>query len=289
MGEYYGKEIREIPEIKRLKLKKPSRRRASKIRDQIKENSARFLNGVSESLKESRQLRQDIETRLQPKTTSPTTAAKPSGPTRRQFIKRSLQAAAAVTVANTAMGAVTDVSMGSRAVSAAVRSAAADSAMVLGSSLRFNDANIPEVAKIIRTRGIYANAKYIVVIPHTTELDALTAAREAAQGPITWVEENRDRTAFTRPHNLRNLWIRTNEDNYQIDANCAFCHPGMHASFNSLNKKGTFEQKSQPVQQQVTSAADKFAAEIEGRIYHGKMIILLELEHKTCYIICMLI
>ncbi len=93
--------------------------------------------------------------------------------------------------------------------------------------LKFDPVAIPEVNKTIYTEGSYKNATYIVVIPHSTELNALIAARQECRGPITYVAGNND----------RNLKITVIGRKYQIDPNRAFCTPGIVDCFQEVNGK----------------------------------------------------
>ncbi|MBI2653725.1 LCP family protein [Candidatus Woesearchaeota archaeon] len=133
--------------------------------------------------------------------------------------------------------------------------------------ISFEPVVIPEVNKVIYTEGSYRNAKYIVVIPHTTELNALLAARQEAKGPITYVAE-------TNGNNGRNLKITINKKTYQIDTNSAFCQQGIVSGLKELNNV-SFDKLSDTEKQQLLSAIRRFEDEINRRVFHGRMVFAL--------------
>ena len=128
----------------------------------------------------------------------------------------------------------------------------------------FGTVTIPEVNKTIYTEGKYRNAKYIFVIPHSTELNALDAARAVGNGPITWIDD---------PEHLRNLIINYKGKKFSIDPNNAFCLPGMMKCFNKYN--GDWDKTSPDVKEYIQAAVKKFCNETSKRIFRGIMVLAL--------------
>ena len=127
----------------------------------------------------------------------------------------------------------------------------------------FGTMHIPEVNKTIYTEGKYKDAKYIVVIPHSTELNAIEAARKAGKGPITYVAGNRD----------RNLKIKIKKRIYEIYPNNAFCVPGLVRCFDKLN--GKWDKLGKESQNYAIQSVQKFVDEMSNRIFAGKMVMAL--------------
>lgn len=135
--------------------------------------------------------------------------------------------------------------------------------------LKFEPATITEVNKTIYTEGSYKNAYYTVVIPHSTELNALDAGKAVAKGPITYVAGNSD----------RNLKIKTKEGIFQVDPNNAFCNPGIIECFKFLNGKNLTSFKKE-TQEYVINSIRKFTDEISRRVFVGKMVLALHQNTK---------
>ncbi len=135
--------------------------------------------------------------------------------------------------------------------------------------LRFSPAKIQEVNKTVYTEGSYKNSKYVVVMPHSTELNALDAARAAAKGPITYVAGNND----------RNLKIKTNEGTFELDPNRVFCKLGISDCFKFLHGKNLNSLKKEN-QGYIITAIKKFTDEISNRIFVGKMVLALHQNTK---------
>jgi len=140
---------------------------------------------------------------------------------------------------------------------------------VEATDLKFDPVTIPEVNKIIYTEGSYKNASYIVVIPHSSELNALVAARAVAKGPITYVAGNND----------RNLKIKTYRATVQIDPNNSFCIPGIVTCFEFLN--GRWNSLERETQDYMIGVIQKFTNEVSRRIFVGKMVLALHQNTKA--------
>lgn len=186
------------------------------------------------------------------------------GISREQFLRLSAGAAAATAIAGGALWLSNRKNEEVQAPGNTQKPAVEEKPGVVGEfEPNFGPVNIPEVEKTIYTEGKYANAKYIAVIPHSTELNALNAARAAAQGPITYVAGNGE----------RNLKIKTRTGKFEIDPNNAFCVSGVIGCFNRLN--GNWAGLSREDQEQVQNSTKKFVDEVSKRIFVGKMVLAL--------------
>ena len=133
----------------------------------------------------------------------------------------------------------------------------------------FAKIELPEVDKIIQTEGSYQNALYAVVIPHSSELDSLKAARMAAKGPITFVAGNRE----------RNLKIKTSEGVVQIDPNRVFSEQGWKGNFREL-QGGDWKSLASETQAQLRDSISVFTDIVSQRVFKGKMVLALHQNTK---------
>ncbi len=142
---------------------------------------------------------------------------------------------------------------------------------------RFKDADLRrDINKIIKTEGSYRGAAYLAVIPHSSELDSLNAAKKACKGPYTYLAGNRE----------RNILIRTTRGNVQLDPNAVFSNPndadpekGLALNFDRLNR-GSWRSLPEGVRTEIRNAVNALTAEIQARVFRGKMVLALHQNYR---------
>jgi len=138
--------------------------------------------------------------------------------------------------------------------------------------ISYRDVQLNSINKTIGTEGSYANATYIVVIPHSTELNALVAARKACTGPITYVTGNHD----------RNLKIKTRQGVVEIDPNNTFSEIGIKKSYERIYHR-KWDAVRQSDREKIAQSCKLFTDEISKRIFQGKMVLALHTRAITLH------
>lgn len=186
--------------------------------------------------------------------------------TRRRFLRRFGVGAAAAVGAVAAGGAVKKMleSRGSGQM------AAKEPAQIQAEKKEEPEPNFPDsdlrksVNKVVKTEGKYREAVYIAVIPHSSELDSLSAARIAAKGPVTYLAGNYE----------RNIVIPTQAGMMALDPNAIFSQRGVELNLKRLYDINWGKMRAE-ARKQIEEAVKNLVSNVSARIFRNKMVLAL--------------